>query len=94
LIRYGVTGLPTEQQTQVRSINTVMIAVLGVSVKSRQDLRKIFDEQSGRDRLCREFAHYFEVSPDRVALVQHINDVSAQVAMYTQALTALQHLEA
>jgi len=94
LIRYGVTGLPTEQQTQVRSINTVMIAVMGVSVKSRQDLRNIFTEQNGRDRLCREFAHYFEVSPDRVALVKQISAVTAQVTMYTQALTALQHLEA
>lgn len=94
LIRYGVTGLPAEQQTEVRSINTVMIAVMGVSVKSRQDLRQIFAEQSGRDRLCREFAHYFEVSPDRKALLQQIADVTAQAAMYAQALTALQTLEA
>lgn len=94
LIRYGVTGLPTEQQTQVRSINTVMIAVMGVSVKSRKDLAKIFAEQSGRDRLCREFAHYFEVSPDRQALLEQINAVTAQINMYAQALAALQFLEA
>ncbi len=93
LIRYGVTGLPIEQQTQVRSINTVMIAVMGVSVKSRHDLRKIFEEQSGRDRLCREFAHYFEASPDRQALVKNIEDTTAQVAMYAQALAALKNLE-
>ncbi|OTG85473.1 hypothetical protein B9T31_11800 [Acinetobacter sp. ANC 4558] len=94
LVRYGVVGLPSSQQTNVRSLDTVMVAVMGVSVKYREDLRKIFCEDSGRERLCREFAHYYELSAERETLVQKIIDVSAEEALICQAQDALRILEA
>jgi hypothetical protein len=48
---HGVAGLPAQQQSASRSLNTVMVAVMGVSVKYREDLRQIFCEPSGRERL-------------------------------------------
>ncbi|MFW1859448.1 GTPase [Acinetobacter defluvii] len=93
LIRYGVVGLPSPQQTNVRSLDTVMVAVMGVSVKFRDDLKKIFCSTSGRERLQREFAHYFELSSDREALKQNITALNKLLALDEKASIALQHLE-
>lgn len=94
LVRHGVVSLPVQQRSNVRSLDTVMIAVLGVSVKSRQDLKKIFATQSGRDRLRRDFAHYFELSSDRELLVQTLQQLKADVVKTQHALAALNILGA
>jgi hypothetical protein len=94
LVRHGVVGLPAAQQTSVRSLDTVMVAVMGVSVKYRDDLRRIFCERAGRERLMRDFAHHFELSEDRVALVRQIAAAEAALAATTRAQAALCTLEA
>lgn len=93
LVKHGVVGLPAAQQTSVRSLDTVMVAVMGVSVKYRDDLRRIFVEPGGRNKLAQDFAHYFELSDERRALVQQIADGDAQVEAAAKAMIALQALE-
>jgi predicted GTPase len=93
LVRHGALGLPAAQQTSVRSLDTVMVAVMGVSVKYRDDLRRIFFEQAGRARLAHDFAHYFEQSDDRVALVRQLDDSTRALADAAQALQGLAVLE-
>ncbi|MGE8317438.1 MAG: GTPase [Comamonas sp.] len=92
LVRHGVVDLPAAQQTSVRSLDTVMVAVLGVSVKYRDDLRRLFCEPAGRDRLQQEFARYFELSEDRAALARQVVDAEAGIAAAGQALVALRML--
>ncbi|NML29363.1 GTPase [Paraburkholderia antibiotica] len=94
LAGHGVIGLPKEQHTAAKSLNSVMIAVMGVSVKFRKDLRRMFCEASGRERMQREFTHYYELSDDRKALAAQIVDMEAAIAASDQAATALQTLEA
>lgn len=94
LAGHGVVGLPLEQQTVARSLNSVMVAVLGVSVKFRKDLRRMFREAAGRERMQREFAHYFELSGDRKALAEQIADTESVIAALGRAMTALATLEA
>jgi hypothetical protein len=93
LAGHGVIGLPLEQQTVARSLNSVMVAVMGVSVKFRKDLRRMFCEAAGRERMQSEFAHYFELSDDRKALAQQIADTESAVAAVDRAMTALATLE-
>ncbi len=93
LVRYGVVGLPDTQKSNVRSLDTVMVAVLGVSVKLRKDLKLIFEEESGRERLRCEFAHYFEVSADRMHLKQQLQGLQQQLQRITQAQQASKTLE-
>lgn len=94
LVKHGVVGLPQAQQTSVTSLDTVMVAVMGVSVKYREDLRKIFCEPEGRDRLGRDFARYFELSDDRQALASQIAQCEAERVAADKALQALATLEA
>lgn len=93
LVLHGVVGLPAAQQTSVRSLDTVMVAVMGVSVKYRDDLRRMFCEPAGRQRLQQAFAHYFELSEDRAALARQVAEAEAGLAAATQALAALRVLE-
>ncbi|MGC7974462.1 hypothetical protein ACP3WV_22970, partial [Salmonella enterica] len=51
LIQHGVEGLPASQQTSVASLDTVMVAVLGISIKYRADLRRRFCEPAGQAQL-------------------------------------------
>ena len=94
LTGHGVIELPSTQQTAVASLNTVLVAVMGVSVKYRADLRRIFCETPGRQRLLREFAHYHEQSSDRVELASRIAAAHAGVAAADKALAALGGIEA
>ncbi|AOA59891.1 hypothetical protein BFG52_05795 [Acinetobacter larvae] len=94
LIQHGVVSLPVQQRSHVRSIDTIMIAVLGVSVKFRQDLQRIFCETAGRERLSRDFAHYFELSDARQALASQLKNLQSQIDQQQHALDALQCLEA
>lgn len=93
LVKHGVIGLPVAQQTSVRSLDTVMVVVMGVSVKYRDDLRRIFCDAAGRARLLKDFAHYFELTQERTALVRQIADSEAALAAVGKALVALHTLE-
>jgi uncharacterized coiled-coil protein SlyX len=93
LAGHGVVGLPKEQQTSAGSLNTVMVAVMGVSVKFRKELRSMFCEATGRKRLWHAFAHYYELSKDRHALRTAIADAEAAGAAVTRALIAVQAME-
>lgn len=93
LAGHGVVGLPQAQQTVARGLNTVMVAVLGVSVKFRADLRRMFLEAEGSARLRAEFAHYYELSDDRQALARDIAAADLAVTAAERALAALAVLE-
>ena len=92
LIRHGVTELPLTQRTAVRSLDNVMVAVLGVYVKYRKDLQQIFCEIAGREHLEREFARYFELSVDRVELSASIVTAENELGIVQRALQALPSL--
>jgi len=94
LTAHGVVGLPSEQQLAASSFNSVMIAVLGVSVKFRKDLRRMFGDASGRERIQREFTHYYELSDDRKALAAQIADTEAAIAASEKASAAMRLFEA
>ncbi|MCC8395153.1 50S ribosome-binding GTPase [Paraburkholderia sp. MMS20-SJTR3] len=94
LAAHGVIAIPLEQRTVAKSLNSVMIAVMGVSVKLRKDLRRMFCEASGRERMQREFIHYYELSDERKALAAQIADTEASIAASAQAALALRTLEA
>ena len=89
LIQHGASELPLAQQTSVRSLDSVMVAVMGVYVKYRKDLQQIFCADAGRERLQSAFSRYFELSVDRVELAARIADAQADVRMAQQALAAL-----
>lgn len=93
LVKQGVIGLPSEQRVAASGLNTVMVAVLGVSVKYRKDLRRLFFEPAGRARLQKDFTHYYELSDERVALEQHIVETKEALQATEKALAALVFLE-
>lgn len=92
LIKHGVTDLPEVQKTQVRSLDSVIVAVMGVYVKYRKDLREIFCEDSGRARLLAEFARYFELSADRVELASSLESAQIGLRIARQGAAALEML--
>ena len=92
LAGHGVIGLPAEQETVARALNSVMVAVMGVSVKFRKDLRKMFCEPAGRARMQRDFTRYYELSVDRKALAARISDIESSVVACDKALSALSAL--
>jgi hypothetical protein len=94
LTAHGVVGLPSEQHAAASSFNSVMIAVMGVSVKFRKDLRRMFGDASGRERIQREFTHYYELSDDRKALTAQIADTEAAIAASEKASAAMRLFEA
>ncbi|BEV14406.1 50S ribosome-binding GTPase [Herbaspirillum sp. DW155] len=92
LIQHGVEGLPASQRTSVASLDTVMVAVLGVSIKYRADLRRQFCEPAGQAQLMASFLHYYELSEDRQALQQQILRSEAERHAHERALRALARL--
>lgn len=88
LLRHGATELPLAQQTAVRSLDSVMVAVMGVHVKYRRDLDAIFCQAQGRERLRREFSRYYEASAERVALARSLGDAGQALRAAEQALAA------
>lgn len=88
LLRHAATELPLAQQTAVRSLDSVMVAVMGVYVKYRRDLSAIFCEPAGRQRLLSEFSRYYEASADRVALARSMSDADQALRAADQALAA------
>jgi len=92
LIKHGVLELPLAQQTHMRSLDNVIVAVLGVYVKYRKDLQALFCEDAGRSRLQSEFSRYFELSMDRLALAARIADVEAELRTAQYGILALKIL--
>lgn len=88
----GVIAIPTEQETAARALNTVMIAVMGVSVKFRKDLRRMFCNEQGRERLQREFMHYYEISDAQKALAALIHETECALIALDDAETSLRRL--
>jgi 50S ribosome-binding GTPase len=93
LAGHGVIGLPSGQETVARALNTVMIAVMGVSVKFRKDLRRIFCTEAGRERMQRDFTHYYELSSDRKALAALLAAAESTLVSLRSASTSLRTLE-
>jgi hypothetical protein len=93
LAGHGVIGLPSEQETVARALNSVMVAVMGVSVKFRKDLRRIFCTDAGRERMQRDFVHYFELSSDRKVLATRISQSESKIDALNKASNALRALE-
>lgn len=93
LIRYGVVGLPDSQKTNVASLDTVMVAVLGISVKLRRELNLIFFQPAGRQRLMREFCHYFEISQERMANKDLLKSYGEMLKQIQTALNVVAELE-
>jgi GTP-binding protein EngB required for normal cell division len=93
LAGHGVTGLPSEQETVARALNTVMIAVMGVSVKFRKDLRRMFCTDEGREKLQRDFTCYYEISKDRKALAANISETESAIEALQKAAVSLNALE-
>lgn len=91
LIRHGVVELPSAQQTASVSLNSVIVAVMGISVKYRDDLRRIFCEDRSQARLLQDFSHYFERSSDRVTLAASLAAAENDISRVEQALAALPH---
>ncbi|WP_413459457.1 GTPase [Herbaspirillum huttiense] len=92
LIQHGVEGLPASQQTSVASLDTVMVAVLGISIKYRAELRRRFCEPAGQAQLKEAFLHYYELSEDRQALQQQIAIGQAELHAHARAQQALARL--
>ncbi|MFT4021424.1 MAG: 50S ribosome-binding GTPase [Acinetobacter sp.] len=93
LIRYGVVGLPNAQKTFVRSLDTVIMAVLGISVKRRKDLDYIFLQASGRERLRHEFTYYFEQSSERQGSQAKLLQLKQRKSAIEAALLELNDLD-
>ncbi|WP_256661880.1 MULTISPECIES: GTPase [Gammaproteobacteria] len=92
LAGHGVVELPSAQRTGARAMDSVMVAVMGVSVKRRSDLRRMFCDGAGIERLHQDFLHYFELSKDRIELAGAIAVAEAEVATVENALDALHAL--
>ncbi|QDD63788.1 hypothetical protein EJD96_06330 [Herbaspirillum seropedicae] len=92
LIQHGVEGLPADQRTSVASLDTVMVAVMGISVKYRADLRRRFCEPAGQAQLMQSFLHYYALSEDQQALQQALAQAQSEQQANTRALEALQRL--
>lgn len=90
LLRHGAAELPIAQQTAVRSLDNVMVAVMGVNVKFRKDLAKIFCEPTGRERLHREVSRYFELSQDRGWLAATVGDAQGEVTAAREAMASIE----
>jgi len=93
LVKHGAFDLPVAQHTVSTSLNSAMVAVLGVSVKYRADLRKMFCADAGRDRLLIDFARYFELSVDRVALAARVDETRQNLAAVERAQEVVAVLE-
>ncbi len=84
LTRHGVVALPKQQQTGAKGLDTVMVVVMGVSVKYRADLRRMFGEAAGRERLYHDFKKYFDQSQDHLDRLQAIEQ--AQQVLETRLM--------
>ena len=88
LAKYGNLNLPKAQQVGSQALSTVMVAVMGVSLKSRHDLKRLFSEE-GRAKLFADFYHYYELSDDYLASQKSITLAQEAVQASQDALNAL-----
>lgn len=79
LSKYAMSSLNDDAKVGAASLNTVMIAVMGISVKYRPQLRRMFGESAGRKQLLNEFKRYFDKSPNRLKKLAEIKDKLKQV---------------
>lgn len=89
LTKYGMQSLNEDQKVGAASLNTVMVAVMGVSVKYRAQLRKLFGEAAGRERLLQDFKHYFDKSDNRLQALATIEAAAKTLAEIETAQTVL-----
>lgn len=89
LTKYGMQSLNEDQKVGAASLNTVMVAVMGVSVKYRAQLRKLFGEATGRERLLQDFKHYFDKSDNRLQALATIEAAAKTLAQIETAQTVL-----
>lgn len=94
LTQYGVLSLPLSQQVGAASLSTVMVAVMGVSVKYRADLRRLFADPAGRQGLVEDFTVYFLRSDARTASLQRLAVLQTQLEAVQQAEQELTTWEA
>ncbi|WP_254775497.1 GTPase [Pseudoxanthomonas sp. GM95] len=94
LVGHGVEELPPSPGCVASSLNTVMVAVLGISVKYLEDMRRIYCAEPGRAHLQARFTHYYEISKDRLALAELITAAVDARDKAACAAAALQWLEA
>lgn len=92
LVGCEVIAIPAEQETAARALNTVMIAVMGVSVKFRKDLRRMFCTEQGRERMQREFTRYYDISGPRKAQAALIRETESDIIALNEAAMSLQGL--
>ena len=88
LAKYGNLNLPKAQQVESKALSTVMVAVMGVSLKNRHDLQRLFSVE-GRAKLFADFYHYYECSDDYQALQKAIATAQVAVQASQKAIAAL-----
>ena len=71
--------LNKNEEVGASSLNTVMVAVMGISVKFRPQLRRMFGEAAGRDALLHDFKVHFDQSKNRLQALAEIEEESAQI---------------
>mgnify|MGYP000844873510 CR=1 FL=1 len=79
LTKYGMLYLNKNEEIGTSSLNTVMVAVMGISVKFRPQLRRMFGEAAGRDALLRDFKEHFDQSKNRLQALAEIEKESAEI---------------
>ncbi len=84
---HGVIGMLRGEQANA-SLNSAMVAVLGLAVKKQEVGYRLFATAEGHAQLQREFARYFDASPDSVAQQEKIAAADEAVAQVQQALAA------
>lgn len=89
LSKYGMLQLHQSPIAGASSLNTVMVAVMGVSVKFRPQLRRIFGQAAGRESLLDNFKVYFDKSENRL---QALADVEEELTQLSTIETAQQVL--
>ena len=92
LAAHGVDRLPADPSRPPTAMDTVMVAVLGISAKYLDDLQRLFCTPEGSERLRREFLHYFDVCDERMQQLQkhrHLQDALKTATDAQASLAAL-----
>lgn len=95
LTKYGMLQLTQNPQIGASSLNTVMVVVMGISVKFRPQLRRMFGEAAGRNALLHDFKKHFDKSENRLRALAEIEEELTQITMIEtaqQVLTQWQEL--
>lgn len=82
---HGVIGM-LRGQGERGSMNSALVAVLGLAVKKQEVGYGLFTTPAGHAHLTREFTRYYALSPEVAALDARIAAAAAALAQATQAL--------